>query len=627
VALTGGGNSVTAAGTSLALATVKDAAGAAVSGKLVTFSGDPLLVKFSPSSGQVLTDAGGVASIQVSPLSLSSAGASTLKATTTVGATALTTTFDFQLSAAKLGLQDLNVGSGSLAAYGTRAISVTANIDGSVDAAKKSPVQVTFTASCGTVNPSVATTDALAVASTTYTANNANCSGTNVAIAASAVGASSQTGTVSVANSIATNIQFVSGTPQLVYLKDTVGATQAQVVFKVVDSTGNPLQNKQVRVSLSTTATGVSLDTVGNTAPVVLTTDASGLVSVAVFSGTVPTALNVKAALVDNLSVTTTSNMITVASGRPTQRSLSLSLEKFAIEAANVDGQTSTVTLSMADRQGNPVPPGTQVNFVTEGGVMLPAVCFVPPVIPATANSPAIPVSSCTTTLKASGTRTATGNVAIMAYVAGEEDFVDANGNNVYDAGESFDDLGRAYRNDNASSFTVPVPVVYSSGEFQVPRDGVAACIAGGACAGDAQWGAADVRKQLNILFSTSAANITSGSLVANTTVGTKTVLNSLTVTVADRNLLADGITFSNLNSMPTGSTIDVSVVDDGVPVTVGTTDYSCTLTTSASFTVSNSYDRFPLNVGMKYCSKGDSVLIKVTSPLKVVTEKVFTIE
>ena len=51
---------------------------------------------------------------------------------------------------------------------------------------------------------------------------------------------------------------------------------------------------------------------------------------------------------------------------------------------------------------------------------MLPAVCFVPPVTPATASSPAIPTSSCTVSLRAQGTRPLNGRVSILAYVAGD---------------------------------------------------------------------------------------------------------------------------------------------------------------------------------------------------------------
>ena len=646
VGLSGGGSSITASGSTV-VATVKDASGALVTGKLVTFSGDPTLVKFSPASGQVLT-VGGTASIQVSPISLSSAGAGTLIAKATVDTSPLSTSFDFQLSAANLGLQNLNVGTGSLAAFANRAISVMATINGV--ASTNTPVQVTFNASCGTVTPSVVTTDASGNANTTYTASVASCAGTNVTITAGAAGATSVSGAVSVANSIATNVQFIGTTPQLIYLKDSVGTTQAQVVFKVVDSGGNPLQNKKLRLTLSNTATGVSLDTVGNSLPVDLTSDSLGKVSAAVFSGTVPTSLNVKATLLDSANAVTGvfsySNLLTVASGRPTQSSLSLALEKLSIEALSIDGETTKVTLSMADRQGNPVPPGTQVNFVSESGVLLPAVCFVPPVIPATASSPAVPVSACTVTFRGQGTRTANGRVSILAYVAGEENFVDANGNNVYDCGETFTDLGWAFRDDNGASITGKNDI-FDTGEFQVPRIAsasscaqVTSALPSGAVFGvpntkDGVWGAADVRQQATVVFSSGAANI-SPTFQAPIEIlpASPAVPPSTTGFPASMATPGVNLTISDLkgNSVPTGSAIVVTATDNSpnAPViirgSVASVIGDCTIVGTNSFTVLNTLNSFTASLVLKTCTSGDLINVTVTTPLGTVTSRGFAI-
>ena len=270
VGLSGGGSSVSPSGSTLQ-ALVRDATGAVVTGKLVRFTGDSALVKFNPPSGQVLTDSSGIASIQISPASLSSVGAGTLEAQASVGATTLLTAFDIQLSASNLALQGLNLGSGPLAAFGNRPVSIQATINGAI--ATNTPVQVSFGASCGTVEPATVTTDAFGNASTTYTANLPTCAGTNITISATSVGAAPVSGVIAVASSIATNVQFISATPQVIFLDRSVGTTQSQVVFKVVDSTGNPLQNKKLRLSLSNSATGVSLNEIGNSAPVDLTTD------------------------------------------------------------------------------------------------------------------------------------------------------------------------------------------------------------------------------------------------------------------------------------------------------------------------------------------------------------------
>ena len=652
VGLSGGGSSINASGSTV-VATVKDASGALVTGKLVTFSGDSTLIKFSPASGQVLTVAG-VASIQVSPTSLSSAGAGTLIAKTMVDTSALSTSFDFQLSAANLGLQSLNVGAGSLAAFANRAISVMATINGV--AATNTPVQITFNASCGTVTPSVVPTDASGTANSTYTASVAACAGTNVTITAGAAGATSVSGAVSVANSIATNVQFISTTPQLIYLKDSVGTTQAQVVFKVVDSGGNPLQNKKLRLTLSNTATGVSLDTVGNSLPVDLTSDSLGQVSAAVFSGTVPTSLNVKATLLDSANAVTgvfsNSNLLTVASGRPTQSSLSLALEKLSIEALSIDGETTKVTLSMADRQGNPVPPGTQVNFVSESGVSLPAVCFVPPVIPATASSPAIPVSACTVTFRGQGTRTANGRVSILAYVAGEEDFLDSgngttgtSGNNVYDCGESFTDLGWVFRDDNGQAFSANGG--FDPGEFQVPRIAsasscaqVTSALPSGAVFGvpntkDGVWGAADVRQQATLVFASGAANISPTFQAAIEILpATPAVPPATTGFPASMATPGVNLTISDLNgnSVPTGSSIVVTATDNSpnAPVvtrdSISTTMGSCTIVGTNSFKVLNTLNSFVGSLVLKTCTSGDLISVTVTTPLGTVTSRGFAI-
>ena len=439
-----------------------------------------------------------------------------------------------------------------------------------------------------------------------------------------------------VAGSIATNVQFVSTKPQLIYLKESVGTTQAQVTFKVVDSSGNPLQNKKLRLSLSNKATGVSLNTVGNTEPVDFTTNNLGLVSAAVFSGTVPTSLNVKATLLDINDATTNvfsnSNLLTVASGRPTQRSLSLALGKLSIEGLNRDGEITTVTLSMADRQGNPVPPGTQVNFVSESGVLLPAVCFVPPVVPETDSSPAIPTSSCTVTIRSQGTRTANGRVSILAYTVGEEDFVDKNGNNIFDNNDTFTDLGRAFRDDNGQA-AGGANGIYDSGESQFPHEGVSLCNAAG-CAGDGVWGAADVRKQATIVFASGEARI-AGVFLNQVEILPATSVGGVNYPAS---MVTPGMNFTvsdlNGNSVPTGSKIDVSVTDNtvnspltviassGVPALPG----DCEIIGTKSFDVLNTIGGFASRVTLKNCTMRDLLTIKVTTPLGTVTSRDFTI-
>ena len=616
-------NAISSSGFTTVRATLKFEDGTPVTQKRVDITGDLAKVAF-PEGNSQLTDAQGVADIKVARASLTVNGAGTFSVTASisptdssgvVGSTVVASVLDYQVGQANIALTRLNLGSAGLPAYGNRPISVVATINGV--AASSSPVQVTFNASCGTVTPATVSTDSAGIATTTYSATLAMCAGTTVTVSASAIGATSVSGPIAVAAPIATNVQFVTTTPQLIYLRDSVGTTQAQVLFKVVDSSGNALPNNKLRLALSNSATGLSLDTVGNAAPVDLTTDSLGLVSVKVFSGTVPTSVNVKATLLDSANAVTSifssSNLLTVASGQPTQRSLSLAASKLSIEGLTLDGETTSLTLSMADRQGNPVPPGTQVNFVTESGVLLPAVCFVPPVIPATAASPAIPTSACTVTLRAQGTRPVNGRVSILAYVAGEEDFVDANGNNVYDTGETFTDLGRAYRDDNSKT-TVPatfngLPISvsngqYETGEFQQPRVGTAACVPGTGCAGDGVWGAADVRRQATVVFATGIA-----SVVGLATPG------GISLALSDSNP-------NNSNSLPTGTTVAITPID-----LTKNNNLSCAGAGDSSAKILNTLEATSMSFALKECDVGDAINVKVTTPLGTITSFTFPIQ
>jgi hypothetical protein len=560
-------NTVSASGTT-ASATVLDSSGAVVPNRLVTFTGDAALVKFTPASGQILTNAAGVASIQLAAASAAAAGAGTITATAAVSGKPITGSVDFGVSAANVQLQAFNIGTTPIPAYGNRQISVKL-VSGNLPVT--TPVQITFSASCGTVSPVSVSTDASGTASTTYTADSAACAGTNVTLGASAAGITGVSSQIPVTASLATNIQFVSTVPNLIYLTGSTGSTQAILTFKVVDALGNPLQNQAVQLSLSNSATGASLNGMGNTNPVILTTNAAGLVSVSVFSGSIPTSVQVLASLQSNPGVVTASNTLTIASGRAVESSMSVALGKLAIEGANIDGTTTTVTVSVADRQGNPVPDGTEINLTSQTGVLIPSTCFTQG-----------GTSQCSVMIRSQGTRTTTGQVAIFATLPGEEDFVDAAGSNVYVPGDSFTDLGNAYRDDNQNG-------VYDPGEFVIPRAGMTTCpggVNGRANTCDGVWGAVDVRRQAIVVFSTSAAVITfaqsGGALLAH---------------------IADG----NGNSVATGSTIAVAVASSNKTTT-------CTASTVVT-AVPNTLAPITIPIITQACYAGDIVQVTVTSP------------
>jgi hypothetical protein len=622
-------SSISASGNTSFLVTLTDPSGRPIPNQLIDVAGDATKVLF-PQGNTALTNASGVATVTVARASLAATGAGSLTGTYNykVGMlsafpdgsappivdTVFTAIAGYQLAPSNTTLTNLDVGTSALAAYGTRQVSVQANLNGVP--ASSTAVQVSFSASCGQVAPASVSTNSSGIALATFSATDVTgttpstqgCGGKTVEITASTAGGAVVSKSLAVNAAPATNMSFVTVTPSRIYLANSGGTTQAIAQFKLVNATGEPLQGQAVQLSLKTVNGGIpkaTLGTVGNTSPVTLTTDANGLVSVPIFSGTVPTNVVVNAALVSNPAVQTDSSILAIASGRAVQSRVSLSLEKFSIEGANLDGSLSKVTISLADRQGNPVPDGTAVNFVTEGGVMIPPVCT-------TGTVPGD--SQCSVQIRSQNPRPANGRVSILAYLAGEEDFVDANFNNAYDCGEAFTDLGTAFRDDNENG-------VYDTGEFSVPRDASSSACGTGTTpspvSGDGVWGTADVRRQGIIVFATSQSVITgtfqppvTSTTTTGTTTTTVTEIVGLDLVVAD----------TNGNSVPTGSVISLSATDR-------TSDSnSCQMVGATSVTVPNTLAPLSLTAGFKGCRSGDLINVKVTTPGNFSTSRDFTL-
>ncbi len=593
-------SSIGSSGIGTASAKLLDASGKPVAGRLVTFTVDATLVRLSPASGAVLSDSNGVASVQISPLSFLVSGAGSIKATALIDTVTVSGGRDFQVSATNLVLRSLNVGASSLAAFGNRAISVQVAANGSP---VTSPVQVVFTASCGSVTPASVSTDGAGNAFTSYKADVIACAGTNVSISASSVGATPSSGQISILPTVASNIQFVSTAPAVIYLRDSGAATQAVVTFKVVDSNGIPQPNQVLTMSLVNSGPGVSLDTLGANNQVTKTSDSAGNVSVAVFSGTVPTPVQIRAMLVANTLISTTSGILTVASGRPVQKAASIASAKFSLEGLNFDGDTTPITLSLADRQGNPVPDGTVVNFVTQSGVMIPPTCTI------TGGT-----SQCVSSIRTQGTRPANGRVSVLAYVQGEEDFDDTNRNNVYDPGEPFTDLGNAYRSD-INNFSIPSAnaVVgnfsFRQGlDFSVPRAGAVVCAGGengvaNTC--DGVWGANEVRKQHLVIFASSQAFFSTPIL--GTTVSATVTIAGVQTEVFYRNSVDIIVRDANGNSMPTGSSVTAEPAGGAT---------GCVVKRTLPTAILNTYDPTRISISLEKCLVSDAIVVTVTTPV-----------
>lgn len=501
-------STVTSSSPATVTATVRDASGAAIPNQVVTFE---TLLKFGVlSASTALTNSSGQAIVTLSPAASTTTGADSLTAKVTVNALAATATTGFQLTSTDVSIAEFtsDIGAGTLTAYGQTTLTVTI-----AGAATGASVNLNVTSAC--VSAGKATLSPASTTTTTGTAtflfkDTGGCGSTltsdtlQVAVTGSAA---TQTLSLGLTAPTASSIAFVSASPETIYLKGSGFVATSQVTFKVVDVANNALPGQGVSMIATTYTGGLTLDGVSTT--VTKTSDSNGLVTVLVNSGTIPTPVRIRATLVSS-AVTTSSSNLSVAVGLPTQTAFSLSQKTRNIEGFNIDGTPNTYTLIASDRMGNPVPAGTSINFVSEGGQVVGVGQI------ALTNG----LASTTVGFQSASPRPANGRITVVAYALGEESFADTNGNNVYDAGEDFQDLGDVFISrtftktfDEANDQRIPQTLtgaancVNATSALLVPdRTVPTAASYAGVSRCDGVWGQAFVRRATETVLSTSSA-------------------------------------------------------------------------------------------------------------------------
>lgn len=242
------------------------------------------------------------------------------------------------------------------------------------------------------------------------------------------------------------SISFVSAIPATIGIIGTgaVGGSESStIVFKVLDTNGNPVNNQAVDFSLSTATGGVSLN------PINAQTNNQGLVQTVVNSGSVATTVRVNAMVSDSDPVISSqSSVLVISTGIPDQDSITLAFSNLNPRAWGVANVEVNVTALLADAFNNPAPDGTAVNFTTEGGSIEPSCltsggqCSVlwrsqnpsPEGQELAINS----VPPRTTNIDSNGFpnfmgQKYGGRVTVLATAIGEESFPDLNGNGRFD--------------------------------------------------------------------------------------------------------------------------------------------------------------------------------------------------
>jgi len=455
-------------------------------------------------------------------------------------------------------------------------------------------------------------------ATATYVA--AGCSGADVITATATVNGKNLTasGTVTVAQAAIGSIAFISATPSNIALKgvgSAGGATTATVVFKVLDTSGGPRAGATVNFSLNTTVGGLSIS------PTSATTDASGQVQTIVSAGTVATTVRVTASTQTSsgTTISTQSNALTVSTGIPTSHNISLSVKCPNVEAWNVDGVTVPVTVRMTDRFSNPVPDGTAANFMTTlGGIQ--GSCQT--------QTTATESGVCSVNWVSKNPRTVNGvtngRSPLLVTATGEESFVDANGNGIFDSADTtpfnpqvspnaWDDTQEPFLNEQEKYDANGTPVYVTGEPFidfnnngqQDPPDkhfNGPLCQAGSLCS-----------TQTSVAIGASAIIIMSGSHAnfvpapgASYTIGAGVTLS---FTIAD----------DNGQQMPAGTTVDATVTSNAGTI-VGPSSYvwPCNAAPGGA--------AFAFALSKSSTPQAGSLIITVTTPGGLVTTAFYTL-
>jgi hypothetical protein len=389
-------------------------------------------------------------------------------------------------------------------------------------------------------------------------------------------------GEVRIAQPIPGAIEFLEAAPALIAIRGRGSVAlpeTTQVSFRVRNVSGVPVRGQFVTFALTTAVGGIALL---NTSA---TTDAEGIAVAQVRSGTAATVARVVAGLPNG--ITTQSGQIVVSTGTPDQDSVSLSAAALNPEAWGIDGVAVSITARMADINQNPVP-SVQVLFTAEGGA-IDAACETDE------------TGACSVLWRSSNPRPGDGRVTILARAAGDESFVDHNGDGVFSAGDSFVDLPEAWRDDNENGR-------YDAGEFfaDINSDGLYSasngrydgllCTHGTLCG---RSGGVDVRDSLVIVMATSHMRAT---------------FWPSTIVLDDETPQRWGAVYisdMNGNLPPVGTTIELASSNGTLTSAAGDGE--------AGLTVGNSNARGPLTVPFLIARDEEpstgAVTVKITAP------------
>ncbi|OTG67050.1 hypothetical protein B9T25_09830 [Acinetobacter sp. ANC 4470] len=424
---------------------VTDQSGHGISGALVTFTATGGVI-FGSSNGAVLTNADGEASISVTPENNNTNGAYKISANADYdGKTVAAKEVSFSLQSLNITLENLSVANTALESGGSTNITLkTKNQSG----ANQNNVAVNFSASCGIFEPAIVISSNQGNVITSYKAIAANgelCEGQAV-ITAATNGASAVPVTVNIAAIKADSLVYTTTSAIDLGIKSSGSAASGQIEFTLY-ANGVPAKDKEVQLSIENVPPDLSFVSLNNRLPQIIKSDSNGKVRVNLYPGNLPGPVEIKATLVSAPNVTAISKDVKVSTGRVTQNGVSLSVSKQSLRT-DIDGDVATIIARLVDRTGNPVPQGTVISFVSEGGKVDP-------------NCATDVKGVCSVSLTTQSPRPLNNRVTVLAYVEGDKDYNDIDGDNLYTEGKDAltSNIGDFFRDDDENK-------LYTLGEF-----------------------------------------------------------------------------------------------------------------------------------------------------------------
>jgi hypothetical protein len=314
------------------------------------------------------------------------------------------------------------------------AITLRVNVVTAENEVPTAPFTISFTSPCVATGLAVLGTQTIVTQglfSITYTNN--GCSGEDIVTARIVENGDTATVKLTLREAQVLSVSFVSTTANQLSLAGIGGNETAELTFKVTGAQGSAVAGKLVNFTINSQVGGASI-LAGRESGL---TDQNGEVRTILKSGTIAGPVNVKAIHAET-GRQGLSGDITISTGVAESSRFSMSYSpQNPPKAFNTDGITVSITIIASDAFGNNPPDGTRVSFVApESGNI--------------ENSCALVDGACTVTWRSSAPRPADGRLEVIAYTDGAEDFVDRNGNSVYDIQDLPGlDLGEPFADEN----------------------------------------------------------------------------------------------------------------------------------------------------------------------------------